>query len=83
MALIDDTDPKARAVQARLYAVMSPAEKLRLMNDLTLAANLVALAGLRERYPTASEGELLLRLARVRLGDDLVRRAYGELPSDA
>lgn len=53
------------------------------MNDLTLAANMLALAGLRERFPTATEGELLLRLARLRLGDDLVRRVYGELPSDA
>jgi hypothetical protein len=82
MVSVDDTDPKARGVQARLYAAMSAAEKLRLMNDLTLAANLLSLAGLRERYPAASEGELLLRLARVRLGDELVRRAYGELPSD-
>lgn len=83
MDRLDDTDPKARAVQLRLYAAMSPAQKLRRMNDLTLAANMLALAGLRERFPSATEGELLLRLARLRLGDELVRRVYGELPSDA
>lgn len=80
---VDDTSPDARAVLARLYAEMSPAEKLSRVRDLTLAANRLSLAGLRSRHPDESEGILLLRLARLRLGDDLVRRAYRDLPSDA
>lgn len=79
---VDDTSPDARAVVARLYAEMSPAEKLARVRDLTFAANRLSLAGLRLRHPEESEGMLLLRLARLRLGDGLVRRAYGERPSD-
>ena len=80
---VDDTSADARAVVARIYANMSPAEKLARVRDLTLAANRLSLAGLRSRHPDESEGTLLLSLARLRLGDELVRRACRELPSDA
>jgi len=80
---LDDTNPAARAILTAVYARMSPAEKLECMRAVTLAANRLALAGLRERYPDADEGTLLLRLAQRRLGDELTRRAYGSLPSDA
>ncbi len=56
---------------------MSPAEKAARVVALTRAANTLALAGLRVRHPEASDGELLLRLAAIRLGPDLVRRVYG------
>lgn len=61
---------------------MTPAEKLRCVEDLTRTANTLSLAGLRRRHPEATEGELLLRLAVLRLGEDLVRKAYGRLPPD-
>ena len=53
---------------------MTPGEKLRRMSELTLAANQLALAGLAARYPGESRQELLWRLARLRLGNDLVDR---------
>jgi hypothetical protein len=56
---------------------MTPAEKLKRMSELTLAVIRPALAGLSARYPRESRRELLLRLARLRLGADLVDRAYG------
>jgi len=56
---------------------MSPAEKLDCMRAVTLAANRLALAGLRAHHPDATEGALLLELAKRRLGEDLVRRVYG------
>lgn len=56
---------------------MTPAEKARRVDELTKGACLLALAGLRKRHPEASEGELLLRLAVLRLGAPLVARAYG------
>jgi hypothetical protein len=73
----DDTSADARAVLDALYASMSPGEKLGPMRELTLAANRLALAGLAARHPGESRRELLLRLARLRLGDDLVDRVYG------
>lgn len=75
---INDTSSAAQQTVDRRYASMSLTEKAELVRAVTLAANQMALAGLRLRHPGASEGELLLRLARLRLGDDLVNRAYGD-----
>ena len=72
-----DTSPEVWEKQLELYRRMTPAEKAEGVRALTLAVNRVALAGLRQRYPAASESELRLRLAAVRLGADLVARAYG------
>lgn len=74
---LDDTSADARRVQHARYASMTPAEKLRRLSELTLAANRLALAGLAARHPGESREELLLRLARLRLGSDLVDRVYG------
>jgi hypothetical protein len=73
----DDTSDDAREVMRQLYASMTPAEKLTRMSELTVAANQLALAALRLRYPDESTPALLLKLARIRLGDELVDRAYG------
>lgn len=56
---------------------MTPAEKLARVRELTLAENAAALDRLGLLYPTATERELFLRLAVLRLGEDLVVRAYG------
>ena len=55
---------------------MSPAERLQTSREMTRAANELALAGIRARYPNASERECFLRLAAIRLGEDTVRRIY-------
>ena len=63
---------------------MSPAEKMQLAFEWSEIVRQFAEAGLRQRYPQASERELFLRFARQTLGEDLFRRAYGsELPYDA
>lgn len=61
-----------------LYRAMTPGQKLQRVRDLTILANRLALEGLRRRHPTESEQQLLLRLARIRLGDEIVARAYPE-----
>lgn len=72
----NDTDPAALAVMTELYARMTPAEKLERVRALTRTSALLALAGLRARHPGEDERELLLRLARIRLGDELLERVY-------
>jgi hypothetical protein len=67
----------AEALQLELYGRMSPAEKARRVSDLTVGACRMSIAGLRQRHPGASEAELLLRLAVLRLGAETVARAYG------
>jgi hypothetical protein len=51
---------------------MTPAERLLLAQDMILAAEALTLAGLRLRFPAASELEL-----RRRLGRELTLRVYG------
>ena len=75
---VNDTSKEAQEVVDRRYASMSFAEKAQRLRELTRAANQMALAGLRLRHPAASERELLLELAKLRLGDDLVDRVYGK-----
>ena len=58
---------------------MSPAEKLRVVAGLNTAADTMALAGIRLRYPDASPREQFLRLACVKLGRDLARQVYPEV----
>ena len=66
---LDDTSDEARRILSQMYASLTPAEKLRRMSQLTLAANQLALVGLAARHPEESRQKLLLRLARLRLGD--------------
>ena len=75
---VNDTSRAAKQVVDRRYASMSSTEKIERLRAITRAANQMTLAGLRSRHPGASEGELLLELARLRLGDDLARRVYGD-----
>jgi hypothetical protein len=72
-----DTAPEALERQFDLYRRMSPAEKAQLCRDASLAATAFAMAGLRQRHPDATERELLLRLAVMRLGAEVVERVYG------
>lgn len=76
-----DTTPEAWAKQFELYRRMTPAQKADGIRAVTLAVNTLALAGLRQRYPGAGEPELQLRLAVLRLGEELVARAYHWRPS--
>lgn len=77
---LSDTDAETAKRMTALYRKMSPVEKMARVRDLTDAVNGLALARLRELHPLETEGELLLRLARRRLGDELVDRVYGQEP---
>ncbi len=80
---ISDTSPDAARIYNTAVAGLSPTGRLERARDLARAANELALAGLRRRFPTASEPELLLRLAALRLGPEVVQRAYGwRAPAD-
>ena len=77
-----DTPVEILEEQARLLAALTPAARVKRVRDLTVGASLVALAGLRHRHPHATEPELLLRLAALRLGADVVARVYGWRPAE-
>ena len=74
-----DTSPEVERMQIERWRHMSPAEKAAMVSGLTQATCELSLAGIRERYPDASSRELFLRLAMLRLGPDLARKAYPEI----
>ncbi len=76
-----DTNPEAEAVQFRIWAEMPGWRKLELVGELNKMARELALSGLRERYPNASEDELKRRLMDLTLGPELAERVYGPIPS--
>jgi hypothetical protein len=79
---ISDTRAEALRVLIELYARMTPGEKLARVRELTGASSLLALSGLRARFPDETQPELLLRLARIWLGDEMTRAAYGGATGD-
>jgi hypothetical protein len=78
-----DTTPEAERMLVELLREASPARKLHTLGELNATARLLARAGLRSRYPGASEAELDCRLADLLLGPELAARAYGPAPFTA
>jgi hypothetical protein len=76
--LSSDTHPKIEALQIQLWRQASPTRKMQMVAQLNASARLLALTGLRSRFPQASEAELRFKLAVLLLGDDLAHKVYGE-----
>jgi hypothetical protein len=72
-----DTSPEARRVQCELYRRMSPARKFQLVFDTYEMGRQLAMAGLRMRYPAASDDEIWRLWARQHLGEELFQKVYG------
>ncbi len=77
-----DTPPEVEAIILERMRQMSGLEKWRMVAELNAAVRAMAMAGLRQRYPRASEAELRRRLAGLLLGEELATRAYGPLPEE-
>ena len=75
--LSSDTHPKMEALQIQLWRQASPTRKMHMLAQLNRSAHLLALTGLRSRYPQISEAELRFKLACLLLGDELARKVYG------
>jgi len=77
-----DTSPEVEAIMLDRMRQMTGSEKWRMVAELNAAVRAMALAGLRQRYPHASEAELRRRLAGLLLGEELAERAYGPAPEE-
>jgi hypothetical protein len=78
-ALYSDTHPKMEALQIQLWRQASPTRKMHMLAQLNASVRMLALAGLRGRYPHASEAELRRRLASLVLGEEVAQKVYGEI----
>lgn len=76
-----DTDPRALAVWLDLLRAKTPEERMAMAFELSDFAVRMAESGVRARHPGASEREIFLRTAALRLPRDLMIRAYGWDPA--
>ena len=77
-ALSRDTSRAAEDVQVELWRGMSPLSKVRAVSALTRSVLQLSLAGIRQRFPGATDSECKMRLARLTLGPELAERVYPE-----
>jgi hypothetical protein len=72
-----DTSPEAQQVLISLYRKMSPEVKFKRIFEAYQTGKMLAMAGLYDRYPNASEKKIWHLWARQHLGDELFREVYG------
>ena len=77
--LSSDTHPKMESLQIQLLRDAPAWRKLEMLAQLNATARLLALSGLRQRHPMASEAQLRRRLAGLLLGEERAAKAYGDL----
>jgi len=78
-----DTDDRSLARYNALLARMTPAQRLEMAASLSISVRTLALAGLRQRHPGASEEELRCRLTVRLYGREAGIRLHGSIPDDA
>jgi hypothetical protein len=78
-ALSADTTRHAERLQVSAWRSMSSVQRAQLVAGAARTVRAIALAGLRQRHPGASEPEIVARLALLTLGPSLAHRAYPHL----
>lgn len=86
---MSDYRPQARdtseAVDRKMFErlrAMTPGERLAVAAQASVALERLSIAGLRLRYPNASEEELRRRAGARRLGRELTIRTFGQEAED-
>ena len=69
-----DSWPEVERLQIERWGRMSALDKARLVDSLGRATQELALTGIRQRHPHATEQEGRLRLAALKLGPQLAAR---------
>jgi hypothetical protein len=77
-----DTSPEARQVLISLYRKMPMEVKFRRVFEAYQTGKILAMAGLRDRYPDASEKKIWYLWAKQHLGDELFKEVYGAVPDE-
>jgi hypothetical protein len=78
-----DTSPAALDRYHELLRRQAPYERLEQAMALTRAVRELAVAGIRQRHPNATDEEVRVRLAVRLYGTTAARRMFGQLPADA
>lgn len=75
-----DTSSQAHAAQMRVYRAMGPTERSRIAITMSTSARAVSASGIRARHPEYNEADVEWAGRRMRLGDELFRRAWPHAP---
>jgi hypothetical protein len=73
-----DTSPESEKVCIDILRSMSPAKKGDLIFSALKMGRDLAIAGLRYRFPDATDEQIHLLYAKERLGDELFNQVYGD-----
>jgi hypothetical protein len=71
-----DTHPDIQKILIEGYRKMSPQQKLRRVNELTIAVQQLALARIRKQYTNSPEREQRLRLASLWLDRETMMKVF-------
>ena len=74
---ISDTTPDAEAVLIHLLRKAPSWRKFQMVGELNATVKFLAIEGIRQRHPNASEKEVRRRLADILLGEELATQVYG------
>ena len=80
---VRDTSPAADARYHELLRAMPPERRLEAAMKLTQAVRQLALAGIQELFPEASDEELRVRLTVRLYGRTVAERLFVSVPADA
>jgi hypothetical protein len=75
-----DTVPEVEKLQIDRLRQMPPWRKLALLSEMNRTVRILAVAGLRYRFPDESQAQHRRRLADLVLGSELAARVYGPVP---
>lgn len=76
---ISDTHPNTERVLIELMRKAPGWKKAHMLGQMYQTMKLLALQGLRERHPKATEAELRRYLAHILLGPDMATKVYGSI----
>ena len=77
--MVSDTHTRIEILQLELLRQTPPWRKAQMLGQMYQTVKQLALCGLRERHPNATEAELRRRLADLMLGPELAKQVYGPL----
>jgi len=77
-----DTSPEAQQVLDEIYRKMPLEVKFRHIFEAYQTGKMLAMAGLRDRHPNASEKKIWYLWAKQHLGEKLFNKVYGNVPNE-
>jgi hypothetical protein len=80
---VHDTSPASRARYYELLRSLPVDRRMQAMVRLSRAVRELALAGIRERHPAATNAELQVRLTVRLYGRAVAQRLFASVPADA